>query len=169
MIECSREADTVDVEKLGWERRWVGELDHRQLKAPSLKLRSAHRGHHGDVVYSVDLRVCRPNADQYLSTKQLHSLEHFLLEGFQRHLPEHFISVGIMGCQTGFYLIFLNEGRAQVLCSVLANILTDLLDASAVPYQQVDQCGHYNNHDLRLAQDVARQILQARLHWLEAT
>ncbi len=73
-----------------------------------------------------------------------------------------------MGCQTGFYLIFLNEGRTQVLCGVLANILTDLLDANAVPYQQIDQCGHYHNHDLRLAQDVARQILQARLHWLEA-
>lgn len=111
------------LEKLGWDLQQIGEMDHRALKAPSMKLRSARTGQHGDVVYSVDLRVCVPNADDYLSATELHSMEHFLLEGFQRQLPENFISVGLMGCQTGFYLIFLNEGRADVLCHTLATIL----------------------------------------------
>lgn len=154
--------------ELGWDPQLVGELDHRLLKAPSVKLRSAHTGQHGDVVYCVDLRVCVPNAGDYLSSTELHSLEHFLLEGFQHYLPEHFISVGIMGCQTGLYLIFLNEGRAEVLCDTLANILTDLLGASGVPYQRIDQCGHYQNHDLERVQGVAQRLLQARPHWLEA-
>lgn len=156
------------VTELGWDPQLVGELDHRRLKAPSVKLRSARTGVNGDAVYCVDLRVCVPNAGHYLSTTALHSLEHFLLEGFQRHLPENFISVGIMGCQTGFYLVFLNEGRAQVLCDALASILTELLDAPGVPYQRIDQCGHYQNHDLELVREVARQLLQARAHWLEA-
>ena len=158
----------IAVTELGWDPQLVGELDHRLLKAPSVKLRSARTGQHGDVVYSVDLRVCVPNAGQYLSTTELHSFEHFLLEGFQRYLPENFISVGIMGCQTGFYLIFLNEGHAAVLCDALANILTDALGAPGVPYQRIDQCGHYQNHDLKQVQDVARRLLQARPHWLEA-
>lgn len=158
----------TSLEALGWDPQLIGELDHRRLKAPSVKLRSARTGQHGDVVYSVDLRVCVPNAGQYLSATELHSLEHFLLEGFRRYLPENFISVGIMGCQTGFYLIFLNEGRADVLCDTLANILTDLLSAPGVPYQHIDQCGHYQNHDLALAQGVARRLLEARAHWLEA-
>ena len=156
------------LEELGWDPQLVGELDHRQLKAPSVKLRSARTGEHGDVVYNVDLRVCVPNIGQCLSSTELHSLEHFLLEGLQRYLPNNFISVGIMGCQTGFYLIFLNEGRAEVLCDALANILTDLLGADSVPYQRIDQCGHYQNHDLQLAQAVARRLLLARPHWLEA-
>ena len=156
------------LDKLGWNPQLVGELDHRQLKAPSVKLRSARAGQCGDVVYSVDLRVCVPNAEQYLSSTELHSLEHFLLEGLQRYLPENFISVGIMGCQTGFYLTFLNEGRAEVLCGALTNTLTDLLVAPEVPYQRIDQCGHYQNHDLELARAVARQLLEARAHWLEA-
>ena len=158
----------IALTELGWDSQLVGELDHRLLKAPSMKLRSARTGRHGDVVYSVDLRVCVPNAGHYLSTTQLHSLEHFLLEGFQRYLPENFISVGIMGCQTGFYLIFLNEGRSDVLCDTLANILTDLLVAPGVPYQRIDQCGHYQNHDLEVARELAHQLLQARAHWLEA-
>lgn len=156
------------VEELGWDPQLVGELDHRQLKAPCLKLRSARSGRHGDVIYCVDLRVCRPNAGHYLSATELHSLEHFLLEGFQRQLPENFVSVGIMGCQTGFYLIFLNEGRAEILCDALASILGELIRAAGVPYQRIDQCGHYQDHNLELAQEVARRLLQARAHWLEA-
>ncbi|TAL95880.1 MAG: S-ribosylhomocysteine lyase [Rhodanobacter sp.] len=158
----------IALTELGWDPQLVGELDHRLLKAPRVKLRSARTGRHGDVVYCVDLRVCVPNAGHYLSTTELHSLEHFLLEGFQRYLPESFISVGVMGCQTGFYLIFLNEGRSEVLCDTLASILTEVLAAPGVPYQRIDQCGHYQNHDLELAREVARQLLQARAHWLEA-
>lgn len=158
----------IALRELGWNPKLAGELDHRLLKAPSVKLRSARRGRHGDEVYCVDLRVCLPNADQYLSSTELHSLEHFLLEGFQRYLPENFVSVGIMGCQTGLYLVFLNEGRAQVLCDALRRILEDVLRAPGVPYQAVDQCGHFQNHDLEQVRRVAQRLLQARPHWLEA-
>jgi S-ribosylhomocysteine lyase len=163
------ELTTAEIHALGWQPRWVGELDHRLLRAPSIKLRSARRSRHGDAIYCVDLRVSRPNADQCLSATELHSLEHVLLKGLQRHLPEGFISIGVMGCRTGFYLVFLNEGRANVLCDVLARIFIDLLDATEVPYRRIDQCGNYLDHDLRHAQNVARQILQGRAQWLEAT
>jgi len=158
----------INVEELGWDIRAVGELDHRLLKAPSVKLRSARTGERGDAIYCIDLRVTLPNANDYLSTTELHSLEHFLLEGFQRHLPENFVAVGVMGCQTGFYLIFLNEGRAGTISGVLENILTDLLTATRVPYQRIDQCGHYRNHDMERVRALARRLLQARSGWLEA-
>ena len=38
------------LEQLGWEPETVGELDHRRLKVPSVKLRGAHRGDNGDIV-----------------------------------------------------------------------------------------------------------------------
>lgn len=158
----------IDYQTLGWNPATVGELDHRLLKAPTLKLRSARPGPGGDVVYSIDLRLKRPNTGDVLSITEMHSLEHFLLEGFNRYLPENFISVGLMGCQTGFYLIFLNEGRAEVLRETLEKILNDILAAGGVPYQRIDQCGNYQNHSLELSQAIAREVLAARSGWLDA-
>lgn len=150
---------------LGWDPATVGELDHRRLKVPSVKLRSATRGLNGDVVYCVDFRLRRPNAGDYLTSTELHSLEHFLLEGLRRLLPAHFISLGIMGCQTGFYLVFLNEGRIAKICAVLERILGEIRTAACVPYARIEQCGNYRNHSLMRAQDLARQILAAKPHW----
>lgn len=155
----------LNLTQLGWEARTVGELDHRLLKAPHVKLRSANPGANGDLVYCIDLRLNRPNAGEYLSTTELHSVEHFLLEGFLRYLPENFLSIGIMGCQTGFYLVLLNEGRAGKIREVYKNILTEMLSATAVPYTNIEQCGNYQNHSLELAQQVARKILAAESSW----
>jgi S-ribosylhomocysteine lyase len=155
----------ITVEELGWEVRTVGELDHRLLQAPHVKLRSANPGANGDVVYCVDLRINRPNAGEYLTSTECHSVEHFLLEGFQRYMPKNFLSIGIMGCQTGFYLVLLNEGRADKIREVYKNILTDMLSATAVPYANIEQCGNYQNHSLEAAQNVAKRVLEAQSNW----
>ncbi len=156
----------VNVEQLGWDASTVGELDHCLLKAPHVKLRSFMEGDKGDVVYCVDLRINRPNTE-CLSTTELHSVEHFLLAGFRKYLPENFLSVGIMGCQTGFYLILLNQGNAQKICDVYENILNDMLEAKEVPYASIQECGNYKNHSLELAQGVARRVLDSQSNWLQ--
>ncbi len=153
---------------LGWPPGLTGELDHRRLKAPTLKLRSALPTPGGDTIYAVDLRVRLPNQDAFLTSSELHSVEHFLLEGFNRLLPRNFLSVGLMGCRTGFYLGFVNEGRTEVLCEALARILTEMQSAQAVPYANIEQCGNWRDHSLPDAQRVAREILLQRAHWLEA-
>ncbi len=156
----------VNVEQLGWDLKTVGELDHRLLKAPHIKLRSFTEGEHGDVVYCIDLRITCPNT-HYLSVTEMHSLEHFLLWGFRKYMPENFISIGIMGCQTGLYLVLLNEGRAQKICEVYKSILIDILNAVEVPYTKRSECGNYQNHSLPQVQQVARQLLEAQSKWLE--
>lgn len=158
----------IDIGQLGWCAKLVGELDHRLLKAPSVKLRSVRQSSGGDPIFCVDLRVRRPNADDYLSITELHSLEHFLLEGLQRYLPENFVAVGIMGCRTGFYLVLANEGRAEKICAVLELILNEMQDATAVPYARIDQCGHYCDHSLERARAIAGEILARRADWLNA-
>ncbi|MGN6704887.1 MAG: S-ribosylhomocysteine lyase [Rhodanobacter sp.] len=157
----------VDPETLGWAADTIGELDHRRLKAPSVKLRGAHVGSHGDVVYTVDLRWRLPNAGVCMDSAALHSLEHFLLEGFGRLLPAHFIGVGVMGCRTGFYLTLLNEGRREVIEQTLEAVLRGVLTATAVPYANIGQCGHWRQHDLAAAQGVARGVLARRAAWRE--
>ncbi len=154
----------IDVTQLGWEAGTVGELDHRKLKAPHVKLRAATAGGEGGVVYAVDLRINQPNST-FLSTTEMHSFEHFLLWGFQKYTPQNFISIGLMGCQTGFYLILLNEGRAEAIMDVYERILNDILSAAEVPYANIEQCGNYKNHSLEMAQALARRILDARDNW----
>ena len=154
----------INLEQLGWDVATVGELDHRRLKAPHVKLRSAKPGAGSDVVYSVDLRINLSNS-VFLSTTEMHSFEHFLLWGFQKYMPQNFISIGLMGCQTGFYLILFNEGRADAIMDVYEKILSDILTASEVPYANIEQCGNYKNHSLELAQALARRILESKSNW----
>lgn len=154
----------IDLEKLGWDVATVGELDHRTLKAPHVKLRSAKPGAAGDVVYSVDLRINLPNST-FLTSTEMHSFEHFLLWGFQKYMPHNFISIGLMGCQTGFYLVLLNEGRSEAVMEMYEKILKDILVASEVPYANIEQCGNYKNHSLEMAQSLARRVLDAKANW----
>lgn len=158
----------VNVEQLGWTPATVGELDHRLLSAPHVKLRSSTTGPTGDVVYAVDLRINQPNTN-FLSSTEMHSFEHFLLAGFQKYMPQNFISVGLMGCQTGFYLILFNEGSAETICALYENILNDILKASEVPYANIQQCGNYRNHSLEAAQALARRVLDAKSNWRQVT
>ncbi len=154
----------LNIEQLGWEAHTIGEIDHRKLKAPHVKLRSLTNGKNGDTVYSVDLRINQPNIN-YLSTTELHSFEHFLLAGFRKYMPENFICVAPMGCQTGFYLALLNEGNAHKICSVYESILNDILIAEEVPYANIRECGHFENHNLDLAKDIARRLLDSKSSW----
>ncbi len=154
----------LNATELGWDESAVGEIDHRRLKAPHVKLRSATKGPAGDTVYCVDLRLAAPNGD-VLTTTEMHSLEHFLLAGFRKYLPESFLSVAPMGCRTGFYLVLLNEGRAQKIFDAYEGILTDILDAVEVPYANAEQCGNYRDHDVQLARQIAGRVLSARTRW----
>jgi S-ribosylhomocysteine lyase len=154
----------VDIKQLGWDSSTVGELDHRLLKAPHVKLRSFTEGPKGDVAYCVDLRINLPNT-AFLSSTEMHSFEHFLLAGFQKYMPQNFLSIGLMGCQTGFYLVLYNEGSALKIREVYENILNDILNASEVPYANIEQCGNFKNHSLESAQNIARKVLDAKSNW----
>ncbi len=158
----------VDVKSLGWEPDMVGEIDHRLMKTPHVKLRSYTEGPGGDVVYCVDLRITQPNTE-YLSTTEMHSFEHFLLDGFRSYMPDNFLSVGLMGCQTGFYLVLFNEGKADRICRVYDDILNDVLKAHEVPYASPIQCGNYQNHSLEAAQQLSQRVLKGRTSWRTVT
>ena len=80
-------------------------------------------------------------------------------------MPQNFISIGLMGCQTGFYLVLLNEGRAEAILDVYEKILKDVLVANEVPYANIMQCGNYKNHSLELAQQLAKRVLDAKSNW----
>ena len=154
----------TDLAALGWDVNTIGELDHQQVKAPYVKLTSCTTGENGDRVFFYDLRVCQPN-QEVLSTIVLHSFEHLLLAGFRRYYSDHFICVAPMGCQTGFYLVLLNEGDASTLCNTYEQILTDILHAKEVPYANLKNCGQAAHHNLSESQELARSLLNQKDHW----
>ncbi len=154
----------LNIEELGWDSHALGEVDHREVKAPYVRLSSCTVGKNGDVVYFFDLRITQPNTT-YLSRTELHSLEHLYLAGFRKYLPANFICVAPMGCQTGLYLVLLNEGRAEKVLDVYEQILNDILSANSVPYADIKDCGHYVDHDLDAAKAVARRLLDCKSTW----
>ncbi len=154
----------LSIAELGWDERALGEVDHRQVKAPYVRLSSYTVGEKGDVVYFFDLRITQPNTT-YLSTLELHSMEHFLLAGFRKYLPANFICVAPMGCQTGLYLVLLNEGRADTVLGAYEAILNDILTAGSVPYADIKDCGHWEHHDAAAAQAIARRLLDCKSAW----
>ncbi len=154
----------LNIEELGWDSHALGEVDHREVKAPYVRLSSYTVGKNGDVVYFFDLRITQPNTT-YLSRTELHSLEHLYLAGFRKYLPANFICVAPMGCQTGLYLVLLNEGRAEKVLDVYEQILNDILRAKSVPYADIKDCGHYVDHDLDAAKAVARRLLDCKSTW----
>ncbi len=147
-----------------WSKIEQGDIDHHLIHAPSIRLISATQGDKGDWVYALDLRITPPN-QQFLSPQLMHSFEHLLLAGCRKHFGKHFISVAPMGCQTGFYLILLNEGRVNTICAVYEAILQDILSAKVVPYANPKQCGQAVYHDLEAAHDLARHLLSHKSHW----
>lgn len=149
---------------LGWKEDTLGELDHQKVKAPYIRLNSCTQGEAGDCVFFYDIRVKQPN-QAALPTIVLHSFEHLLLAGFKRYFMDKFICVAPMGCQTGFYLVLLNEGDANKIRETFAHILDDIMQANDVPYANIKECGQAAHHDLELSQSLAQELLSKKDSW----
>ncbi|MBO4868322.1 MAG: S-ribosylhomocysteine lyase [Clostridia bacterium] len=113
----------------------------------------------GDVT-TYDLRMKKPNAGEYLSDLQMHSLEH-LLATFMRNgkIAENVIYVGPMGCRTGFYLLvrgLCNEAVLDALIEALDDICA--YDGE-MPGASEKECGNYRELSLDAGREVAAQYL----------
>ncbi|MBM7854991.1 S-ribosylhomocysteine lyase LuxS involved in autoinducer biosynthesis/sugar phosphate isomerase/epimerase [Desulfohalotomaculum tongense] len=157
--------ELIDLTKEGWNPQALGEIDHRIVKAPYIRLTEYKKGKQGDYVFLYDLRFTQPNTS-YIKAEVLHSLEHFLLTGFKRYM-DGFVSMAPMGCQTGFYLILLNECSAQKIIACFEKVLEDILLADEVPLSSDKECGQASYHDLEGAKQIAKQLLKDKHKWLE--
>lgn len=144
-------------------RSTLGEVDHRRVLAPYVRLISCTEGVYGDRVYQWDFRFTQPNLE-HIAMPAVHSLEHMIATFLRRHLPG-LINLGPMGCQTGFYLTVLGDGDYGRLLDTLALTLQDCLDATEVPLANEVQCGWAANHSLEGAQEIAERVLSSREDW----
>lgn len=149
----------------GWNTQTMGDVDHRIVKAPYVRLDMVKEGEKGDRIFKYDMRFTQPNR-VFISSDVLHSLEHFLLVGFRERVSS-FVGVAPMGCHTGLYLFLLNEMGSATILSHLEIILNDILEATEVPLSTELTCGHASMHNLEGSKAVARQMLAQKDKWLE--
>lgn len=164
-MDAENVAETPKEETYGWIPEGLGEVNHRLVKAPYIRLSQYTKGNKGDIVFFYDLRFTQPNK-VYMETRVLHSLEHLLLAGFRKYL-DGFISVSPMGCQTGFYLITLNSCNVQHITSTFERVMREILVIDEVPYNTDRECGQASHHDLKGAKLLVQKILEQKASWLK--
>ena len=102
-----------------------------------------------------DLRFKKPNADDYVSPKALHTIEHLMATVLRNsEKKDDIIYFGPMGCRTGFYLLTVGLGFAQVL-ELLKESCARALELDEIPGNKREECGNYLEHDIA---DAKREI-----------
>ncbi|MBF2620984.1 S-ribosylhomocysteine lyase [Listeria welshimeri] len=138
-------------------------LDHTKVKAPFVRLAGTKVGVHGDEIYKYDVRFKQPNKE-HMDMPALHSLEHLMAELARNH-TDKLVDISPMGCQTGFYVSFINHSDYDDALEILATTLTDVLAATEVPACNEVQCGWAASHSLEGAQALAAEFLAKRDEW----
>lgn len=138
-------------------------LDHTKVKAPFVRLAGTKVGLYGDEIYKYDVRFKQPNKE-HMDMPALHSLEHLMAELARNH-TDKLVDISPMGCQTGFYVSFINHNDYDDALEILATTLTDVLAATEVPACNEVQCGWAASHSLEGAQALAAEFLAKRDEW----
>ena len=139
------------------------DLDHTKVAAPYVRLAGTKKGANGDVVTKYDIRFKQPNKE-YMGMQALHSLEHLMADRIRNH-SDAIVDISPMGCQTGFYVAFMNYSDYEGVLSILEKTVQDVLAATAVPACNEVQCGWAASHSLEGAQELAREFLAKRDEW----
>jgi S-ribosylhomocysteine lyase len=138
-------------------------LDHTKVAAPYIRLADRKVLPHGDVITKYDIRFKQPN-QEHLDMPTVHSVEHLFAEKSRNH-SDKVLDFSPMGCQTGFYLMLSGDHALDDVSELVADTLTDILEADEVPAANEVQCGWGANHTLSGAQEVAREFLAKRDEW----
>ena len=136
------------------------DLDHTKVVAPYVRLAGTKQGQHGDVVTKYDIRLKQPNKG-HMEMPALHSLEHLMADRIRNH-SDAIVDLSPMGCQTGFYVSFLNYDDYEGILTILEKTAQDVLAATSVPACNEVQCGWAASHSLEGAQALAKEFLEKR-------
>lgn len=113
----------------------------------------------GDVT-TYDLRFKKPNAGDYMSHLEMHSLEHMFATYVRNGaIADSVLYFGPMGCQTGFYLLVSGVSDGQVLEEIKA-VLKKIIDHEGEVFGASEvECGNYRCLELEAAKRIAKEYL----------
>lgn len=111
-------------------------------------------------IVTYDIRVKRPNADDFLPVPSTHTIEH-LFATYARNceVKEKVIYFGPMGCRTGFYFL-LKDTDHKTAVKVIKDAFRFIADFNGeIPGTTAIECGNYLEHDLGGAKKIATEYL----------
>ena len=140
-------------------------VDHTKMTAPAVRFAKSMKSKCGDDVTVFDLRFTRPNAEDNIPSRGIHTLEH-LFAGFMRdHLNSddvEIIDISPMGCRTGFYMSLFGTPDEKTVADAWAKSMQDVLNVKnqeEIPELNIYQCGTYKMHSLEEAHAISKQVL----------
>lgn len=137
-------------------------VDHNKLQ-PGVYLSREDSTPKGDIIRTYDIRMRAPNIDPVLSIGSAHTIEH-LGATYLRNHPEwnqKTIYFWPMWCRTGMYVLFSGEPDGSSVMHILQDMYSWMVNFSwAVPGATAAECGNYQDHNLRAAQEDARKFLE---------
>ena len=120
----------------------------------------------GDVV-TYDIRMKKPNNNDFLSTGQMHTFEHlFATYARNTKFKDSVVYVGPMGCRTGFYFLVRNTVSHQQALDIVKQTLEFVKSFEGeIPGSTKIECGNYLDHDLQGAKKVAVDMTEVLKDW----
>lgn len=120
----------------------------------------------GDVI-TYDVRMKKPNANDYLPSPAAHTIEH-LFATYARNTREQsdIIYVGPMGCRTGFYFLTRDAIPHERAIDIVRESMEFIANFSGeIPGNTARECGNYLEHDLDGAKRVAEDMSAVLSAW----
>ncbi len=114
----------------------------------------------GDVV-TYDIRMKKPNNNDYLENAAMHTIEH-IFATFVRNseFSDSVIYFGPMGCRTGFYLLLRDNVSKEQVLKLVCDALKFISEFEGeIPGNSRIECGNYLEHDLLGAKREAADML----------
>lgn len=121
----------------------------------------------GDVITTFDIRMKRPNREDALDPKAIHTIEHLAATYLRNDAEwkERVIYWGPMGCLTGNYLIMAGDLTPGDLLPLLRRTFAFIADFEGdIPGATARDCGNYTFNDLAVARSEARRFLEEVLN-----
>ncbi len=116
-----------------------------------------------------DLRFKIPNAGDYFTLEQAHTVEHLAATVLRNsEFSDKIVYFGPMGCATGFYLVVFDGLEYKDLISLLIKAF-DFISTyeGEIPGATRIECGNYKAHDLAGARLLAADYAKVLKAWSE--
>ena len=120
-------------------------------------------------VITYDIRMKKPNGNDYLSYASMHTFEH-LFATYMRNsfVKDSVLYVGPMGCRTGFYLLMRDKISIDNTIKAVKESFEFIKNFEGkIPGTDPIECGNYLEHDLLGAKEVASDMLRVLENWQE--
>ena len=137
------------------------QVDHTKIKPGIYVSRVDEIGK--EFVTTFDVRMKRPNVENYITPKAMHTIEHVVATFLRNDEKEKdkIVYWGPMGCLTGCYLIVKGKADPKDIYPLVLRAFKYLADYSGeVPGATPVNCGNYSLHDLESAKKEAKKYVE---------